>query len=147
MKCDIKKEVMPRAWPLCVVFFSPQAHLFMCNSKTLASKLLLFKGEEEVVTTPLPPSNCSLLCPRHGVWKSQKKSYLTLRAKRATHATFTFWVDKSLSKMVRFGKFLKTLSLRSNSVTRHVSFDRLIGQKLVENAKSKNFKCDISGDF
>ena len=28
----------------------------------------------------------------HGVWKSQKKSHSTLRAKRAT---FTFWVDKS----------------------------------------------------
>ena len=29
---------------------------------------------------------------KHGVWKSQIKSYSTLRAKRAT---FTFWVDKS----------------------------------------------------
>ena len=28
----------------------------------------------------------------HGVWKSQKMSHSTLRAKRAT---FTFWVDKS----------------------------------------------------
>ena len=28
----------------------------------------------------------------HGVWKSQKKSHSTLRAKRAR---FTFWVDKS----------------------------------------------------
>ena len=28
----------------------------------------------------------------HGVWKSQKKSHSTMRAKRAT---FTFWVDKS----------------------------------------------------
>ena len=28
----------------------------------------------------------------HGIWKSQKKSHSTLRAKRAT---FTFWVDKS----------------------------------------------------
>ena len=28
----------------------------------------------------------------HGVWKSQKKSHSTLRAKRAT---FAFWVDKS----------------------------------------------------
>ena len=28
----------------------------------------------------------------HSVWKSQKKSHSTLRAKRAT---FTFWVDKS----------------------------------------------------
>ena len=28
----------------------------------------------------------------HGVWKPQKKSHSTLRAKRVT---FTFWVDKS----------------------------------------------------
>ena len=60
----------------------------------------------------------------HGVWKSQKKSYSTLRAKRAT---FTFWVDKSLlkmPKMVHFGEFLKTCSLRSNIVTRQVSLNR-----------------------
>ena len=60
----------------------------------------------------------------HSVWKSQKKSHSTLRAKRAT---FTFWVDKSwikMPKMVHFGEFWKTWSLRSNSVTRHVSFKR-----------------------
>ena len=69
---------------------------------------------------------CCLLLriPRDGVWKSQKKSNSTLRAKRAT---FTFWVDKSLlkmPKMVDFGEFLKIWSLRSNSVTRQVSFNR-----------------------
>ena len=56
----------------------------------------------------------------HSVWKSQKKSHSTLRAKRAT---FTFWVDKSslkMPKMVNFGEFLKTWILRSNSVTRQV---------------------------
>ena len=60
----------------------------------------------------------------HGVWKSQKKSHSTLRAKRAT---FTFWMDKNrlkMPKMVHFGEFLKTWSLRSNSVTRQVSFNR-----------------------
>ena len=54
----------------------------------------------------------------HSVWKSTKKSHSTLRAKRAT---FIFWVDKSslkMPKMVNFGEFLKTWSLRSNSVTR-----------------------------
>ena len=55
----------------------------------------------------------------HGVWKSQKKSHSTLRAKRAT---FTFCVDKKfikkVPKMVNFGEFLKTWSLRSNSVTK-----------------------------
>ena len=60
----------------------------------------------------------------HGVWKSQKKSHSTLRAKRAT---FTFWVDKSwlkVPRMVHFGEFLKNWSLQSNSVTRQVSFNR-----------------------
>ena len=42
-----------------------------------------------------------------------------------------------------FGEFLKTWSLRSNSVTRQV----LIGQKLVENAKIQKFKCDILSNF
>ena len=42
-------------------------------------------------------------------------------------ATFTFLVDKSwlkMAKMVHFVEFLKTWSLRSNSVTRQVSFNR-----------------------
>ena len=64
----------------------------------------------------------------HSVWKSLKKSHSTLRAKRAT---FTFWVDKSSLKMCHFGKFLKTWSLQSSSVTRQVNFDRTkIGAKI-----------------
>ena len=39
---------------------------------------------------------------RHNVWKSLKKSHSTLRAKRAT---FTYWVDKSSSKMPKNGQF------------------------------------------
>ena len=42
-------------------------------------------------------------------------------------ARFRFWVDKSylkMPKMVHFGEILKTWSLRSNSVTRQVSFNR-----------------------
>ena len=61
--------------------------------------------------------------------KTTKKVF-TLRAKRAT---FTFRVDKSSSKMpkmARFGEFLKTWSLWSNSVTRHVNFNwTKIGEK------------------
>ena len=56
--------------------------------------------------------------------KITEKSHSTLRAKRAT---FTFWVDKSslkVPKIVHFGEFLKTWSFRSNSVTRHVTFNR-----------------------
>ena len=52
----------------------------------------------------------------HGGWKSQEKSHSTLRG------TFTFWVD----------------SLQSNSVTRHVNFDKKIMEK---------FKCDILSVF
>ena len=44
-----------------------------------------------------------------------------------------FWVDKSwlkIPKMVHFGEFLKIWSLRSNSVTRQVGFNRTkIGEK------------------
>ena len=46
-------------------------------------------------------------------------------ALRAERATFTFWVAKSslkMPKLVNFGELLKTWSLRSNSVTRHVTF-------------------------
>ena len=60
----------------------------------------------------------------------------------------TFWVDKSwlkMPKIVYVGEFLKNWSLRSNSVTRHVSFK--IGQKLVENAKIEKFKWDILSIF
>ena len=49
----------------------------------------------------------------------RKKSHSTLRAKRAT---FTFYLE--IPKMVHFAEFLKTWSLRSNSVTRQVSFNR-----------------------
>ena len=48
------------------------------------------------------------LSPTHSVWKLQKKSHSTLRAKRAT---FLLWVDKNslkMPKMVQFGEFLKT---------------------------------------
>ena len=38
------------------------------------------------------PKGKKLKIIHHNVWKSQKKSHSTLRAKRAT---FTFWVDKS----------------------------------------------------
>ena len=55
----------------------------------------------------------------HGVWKLKKKSHSTLRAKRAT---FTFLIK--MPKIVNFGEFLKRRILRSNSVTRHVSFNK-----------------------
>ena len=58
--------------------------------------------------------------PLHGVSKWQKKSHST------ASYVFTFWVDKcqlKMPKMVHFGKFLKTWSLRSNSFTRQVSFN------------------------
>ena len=71
----------------------------------------------------------------HSVWKSQKKSHSTLRAKRDT---FTFCVDKiwlKMPKMVNFGEFLKTWSLLPKSVTRQVTFKRT---KMVANAKNQN---------
>ena len=49
--------------------------------------------------------------------------------------TFTFWVDKSslnMPNMVKLGEFLKIWILRSNSVTRQVTFNRI---KIGGNAK------------
>ena len=53
----------------------------------------------------------------HSVWKSQKKSHSTLRAKRAT---LTFWADKSSLKNPKNGQFWRVFEnlKRSNSVTR-----------------------------
>ena len=48
------------------------------------------------------------------------------------------------AKNVQFGEFLNSLSLRQNSVTRQATFNRT---KIDENAKFKELKCDIFGDF
>ena len=48
----------------------------------------------------------------HGVWKSQKKSHLKLRAKRAT---FTFWVAKHLLKKAK-NTYVNTCGLCPNIV-------------------------------
>ena len=47
--------------------------------------------------------------------------------------------------MFPFGEFLKTWSLRSNSVTRQVSFNRT--KNVGKMPKSKKFKCDILSNF
>ena len=49
-----------------------------------------------------------------------------------------------MPKMANFDEFLKTWSLRSNSVTRQVNFNRT---KNGGNAKTEKLKCDILGDF
>ena len=46
--------------------------------------------------------------------------------------------------MVNFGEFLKTRSLRSNSVTRQVSFKMT---KIGGKCKIQQFKCDILSNF
>ena len=53
----------------------------------------------------------------------------------ASEASYVYILSgqKKMPKMVQFGEFLKNWSLRSNSVTRLVSF--LKGRKLVKNAK------------
>ena len=59
----------------------------------------------------------------HSVWKSSKMSHFKHceRSELCLH----FW-----SKMVNLGEFLKNCSLRSDSVTRNVNFNRTkIGQK------------------
>ena len=63
-----------------------------------------------------------LLC-NHSVWKSPKKSHSTLRVKRALQFEWTNKIWLKMPKMVHFGDFWKTWSLRSSSVTRKVPFN------------------------
>ena len=79
---------------------------------------------QNCIKLKIAPFSPQLSIIKHSVWKSQKMSHAKLRAKRAT---FTFWEDKSQLKMpknAQFGEFLNTWSLRSNSVTRQVNFNR-----------------------
>ena len=60
----------------------------------------------------------------HDVWNHRKSL-----VEQCGRTTFTFWVDK----MAHFGEFLKTWSLRSNSVTRQVNLKRTIIDGICEN--------------
>ena len=65
--------------------------------------------------------------------------------KIASEASYVYILSgQKLIQSAKNGDFSKTLSLLSNSVTRHVTWK---GQKLVENAKINQFKRDILGDF
>ena len=66
----------------------------------------------------------------HSVWKSQKKSHSTLRAKRACYIV-------SGQKLIKIGPFL---ILWSNSVTRYVYFIR--DKNWLKMPKNEKFKCD-----
>ena len=72
-----------------------------------------------------------------------KKSHSTLRAKRAClHFEWT-----KVHKKCHFEDLLNTWSLRSNSVSRQVTFNRTkIGGKC-QNWKEKKIKCDILSNF
>ena len=87
--------------------------------------------------------NSKVTIPKHGVWKSQKKSHLSLRAKRAT---FTFLSGQKFIKNGPFSEFLKTWSLRSNSVTRQVNFNRAKNGGKCQNWKTQVRNCGV-GDF
>ena len=91
----------------------------------------------------------------------------------ASEASYVYKSSLKMPRMVHFGELLKSITLRSNSVTTQVSFDRrqklvenakivnlaffwktvlpdrsiLIGQKMVENAKIEKLKWDILSDF
>ena len=68
----------------------------------------------------------------HSVWKSPKKLHSTLRAKRAL---FTFWVDKSSSKMPKMANLASFWKSKACGHTVLPDRSILISQILVENAK------------
>ena len=77
----------------------------------------------------------------HGVWKSQKKSHATLRAKPAT---FTFWVNQKCQKCSILASFWKPEACGQTVLPDRSVF---IGQKMVQKAKIQKFKCDIVSNF
>ena len=118
------------------------ASVFLCKSS--ATSITRFQSEWKLHSW-LP--SYKLFSPplrkrswTHGVWKSQKKSHSTLRAKRATS---TFWVNKSELKNTKndpFWHVFENLKLQSNSVIRQINFSRT---KIGRTSKLKNCKCDI----
>ena len=84
-----------------------------------------------------------VLQQQHSVWKSQKKSHSTLRAKRAT---FTFFKSgQKWIKNAKNGLFWRVFeSLPSNSVTRQVTFNR---EKNGRKCQNINNQCDILSGF
>ena len=78
----------------------------------------------------------------HSVWKPQKKSHSTLRAKRAK---FTIWVDKSSLKMPQNGQFWRfyvnlKLAVKQCYQTGHFLTDKNWWEMT-------KFKCDILSNF
>ena len=80
----------------------------------------------------------SIFVSNHNIWKLQKKSHSTLKAKRAM---FTFWVDKSSLKMTK--KVSLAIFWKPEFCSQTVLPDRSIlsGQKLVKNDKIQKLKC------
>ena len=81
----------------------------------------------------------------HGVWKSQKKSHSTLRAKRGYVYILS---GQKLIKNAKNGPLWRVFeNLKLAVKQRYQTGPVLIGQKLVENAKIQKFKCDILSNF
>ena len=76
----------------------------------------------------------------HGVWKLQKKSHSTLRAKRAN---FTFWVAKNWLKITKNGRFWRVLEKLNFAIKQCCQTYRstLIGHK--SGGKRQNWKTQV----
>ena len=98
--------------------FSPQKTAGAFEKKIL--QCLSKAEDQEAFSASLHFKDAMIM---HSVWKSQKKSHSTLRAKQAT---FTFWVDKSSLKMPKNSQFWRVFeNLKfTNSVARQVTFKR-----------------------
>ena len=83
----------------------------------------------------------------HGVWKSQKKSHSTLRAKRLASYVYILSGQTFIKKCQKW--FILMSFWKPEACGQTVLPDRsvLIGQKFAENAKIETLKRDILGDF
>ena len=112
-----------------------------CDVCWFSGKIKVNVGSAMLMTGLLPS-----ICPNwNTVFENHRKS-LIQHCERSELRLHVFWVDKSwlkIPKMVHFGDFLKTLSLRSNSITRQVTYNKTKNVGKCQNKK----KCDILRNF
>ena len=120
---------------------SPTHSLFLCKilmveKNSTTTSFFLFLSSTATIPDRGLLFHIYIMVPCHAVWKSQKKYHSTL---------LTFWMDKSklkMPKIVPLGEFLKIWSLRSNSVTRQVTFKK--DKNWWQTPKCQEFKCNTS---
>ena len=125
----LKDEARPKIWQKESCVHTLKYARFSIDSVTRLFKTTRFCFIENSINSF--SQNLMVFKLSHSVWKSQK-SLIQYCERSELHLHF-MW-----TKVYKYGQFLKTISLRSNSVTRQVIFNK---------PKIEKIKWDILGDF